>query len=100
MAPVPYEKASGGKVPQPDGKAVPGLVVPKVNNVSGSTAGAGSSTFHEYRAERRREYFRLKHMDESWYVPRDTPARVYGVHNGGGQLGGFDFPIAPHASRG
>ncbi len=67
MAPVPYEKASGGKVPQPDGKPVSGLVVPKVNNVSGSTAGAGSSTFHEYRAERRREYFRLKQMDEDWY---------------------------------
>ena len=71
MAPVPYEKASGGRVPQPDGKPVAGLVVPKVNNVSGSTAGAGSSTFHEYRAERRREYFRLKRLDEDWCVAPD-----------------------------
>lgn len=33
-------------------------------NVQGSSAGAGSGEFHVYKASRRREYERLKAMDE------------------------------------
>ncbi|CAF9923829.1 MAG: hypothetical protein GOMPHAMPRED_003459 [Gomphillus americanus] len=35
-----------------------------VPNVQGSSAGAGSGEFHVYKASRRREYERLKAMDE------------------------------------
>ncbi|KAH8553785.1 hypothetical protein BGW37DRAFT_555812 [Umbelopsis sp. PMI_123] len=35
-----------------------------VRNVQGSSAGAGSGEFHVYRALRRKEYTRLKEMDE------------------------------------
>jgi len=35
-----------------------------VANVQGSSAGAGSGEFHVYKASRRREYERLKMMDE------------------------------------
>ena len=35
-----------------------------MKNVQGSSAGAGSGEFHVYKAARRREYERLKMMDE------------------------------------
>ncbi len=36
----------------------------KVHNVSGSSAGAGSGEFHEFRNNRRKEMFRLEAMDK------------------------------------
>ena len=36
-----------------------------MKNVQGSSAGAGSGEFHVYKASRRREYERLKLMDET-----------------------------------
>ena len=41
-----------------------------VTNVQGSSAGAGSGEFHVYKASRRREYERLKEMDEQ--VKKET----------------------------
>ena len=64
-APVPYDKASGGAQVHPDGKAAGVVRTAAVHNVSGSTAGAGSSHFHNYRLERRREMERLKGMDDA-----------------------------------
>ncbi|QSZ29673.1 hypothetical protein DSL72_004189 [Monilinia vaccinii-corymbosi] len=46
-------------------KRDPGANIPEiVQNVQGSSAGAGSGEFHVYKASRRREYERLKSMDE------------------------------------
>ena len=57
---VPYAEASGGRVPDASGeKGVSGFKFNKVENVSGSNAGAGSGQVHIYRAMRRRENFRL-----------------------------------------
>lgn len=43
----------------------PGSAPPEiVANVQGSSAGAGSGEFHVYKASRRREYERLRAMDE------------------------------------
>ena len=47
--------AAGGLMPPP-----PEIVT----NVQGSSAGAGSGEFHVYKASRRREYERLRRMDE------------------------------------
>ncbi|KAG8160390.1 hypothetical protein KVR01_009926 [Diaporthe batatas] len=46
-----------------------------VTNVQGSSAGAGSGEFHVYKAARRREYERLRIMDEE--VRRETDAREF-----------------------
>lgn len=43
------------------GRAAPPEIV---TNVQGSSAGAGSGEFHVYKASRRREYERLREMDE------------------------------------
>jgi hypothetical protein len=42
-----------------------------VTNVQGSSAGAGSGEFHVYKASRRREYERLKAMDEEVKKDKD-----------------------------
>ncbi|KAH8129780.1 hypothetical protein ACSS6W_003321 [Trichoderma asperelloides] len=42
-----------------------------VSNVQGSSAGAGSGEFHVYKAARRREYERLREMDEEVKRERD-----------------------------
>ncbi|KAF2683148.1 DUF1168-domain-containing protein [Lentithecium fluviatile CBS 122367] len=50
----------------PGSEAKKGLAPPPeiVANVQGSSAGAGSGEFHVYKASRRREYERLRLMDE------------------------------------
>ncbi|KAH6891208.1 hypothetical protein B0T10DRAFT_560465 [Thelonectria olida] len=42
-----------------------------VSNVQGSSAGAGSGEFHVYKASRRREYERLRDMDNSLRREKD-----------------------------
>lgn len=46
-----------------------------VSNVQGSSAGAGSGEFHVYKASRRREYERLRAMDEE--VRKEEDAVVW-----------------------
>ncbi|KAF2006020.1 DUF1168-domain-containing protein [Amniculicola lignicola CBS 123094] len=46
-----------------------------VTNVQGSSAGAGSGEFHVYKASRRREYERLRVMDEE--VKREEEEKAY-----------------------
>jgi len=50
--------------PRPPGTRNPALPPEIVTNVQGSSAGAGSGEFHVYKASRRREYERLRLMDE------------------------------------
>ncbi|GBE80992.1 hypothetical protein SCP_0307150 [Sparassis crispa] len=45
-----------------------------MKNVQGSSAGAGSGEFHVYKASRRREYERLKLMDEKAQKEAETQA--------------------------
>ena len=53
-------------IPTSDASRPRGLAPPPeiVANVQGSSAGAGSGEFHVYKASRRREYERLRLMDE------------------------------------
>ncbi|KAF2871352.1 hypothetical protein BDV95DRAFT_571804 [Massariosphaeria phaeospora] len=54
-----------------------GLAAPPeiVANVQGSSAGAGSGEFHVYKASRRREYERLRLMDEE--VQQEDDQKIY-----------------------
>lgn len=57
--------------------AIPRHVAPEiVANVQGSSAGAGSGEFHVYKASRRREYERLRTMDEE--VKKEEDAEEFG----------------------
>jgi len=42
----------------------PQIKVERINNASGSTAGAGSGDFHQYRIQRRRERARVIQMEK------------------------------------
>ena len=55
--PIP---SSAGLIKKPNLPPPPEIVA----NVQGSSAGAGSGEFHVYKASRRREYERIKMMDE------------------------------------
>ncbi|KAM3065887.1 hypothetical protein ACMFMF_010513 [Clarireedia jacksonii] len=59
---------SGSLVKKNDASHVPEIV----QNVQGSSAGAGSGEFHVYKASRRREYERLKSMDEEVKAEKDA----------------------------
>ncbi|KAG8405183.1 hypothetical protein J3458_021857 [Metarhizium acridum] len=54
-------------IPLPSSTAVKRAAhIPEIyTNVQGSSAGAGSGEFHVYKASRRREYQRLREMDET-----------------------------------
>lgn len=52
------------QIPTGSGSSKSHLPPEVVNNVQGSSAGAGSGEFHVYKAARRREYERLREMDE------------------------------------
>jgi len=64
VAAIPYEQATGGAANAAAGGRG-GARVEKVNNVSGSSAGAGSGEFHLYRKHRRDEEARLAGMARS-----------------------------------
>ncbi|CAK7564220.1 MAG: hypothetical protein SEPTF4163_002107 [Sporothrix epigloea] len=62
------------KVPQSaDVARVRGSGPPEIiSNVQGSSSGAGSGEFHVYKASRRREYARLRQLDEEAAKDRDA----------------------------
>ncbi|GAA5859861.1 hypothetical protein JCM8547_004361 [Rhodosporidiobolus lusitaniae] len=61
-------------IPPKEGGATKTLRAPRemMKNVQGSSAGAGSGEFHVYKQSRRREYERLKIMDEEEEYERTT----------------------------
>lgn len=61
--PGPLSSSSGGA-----SRSAPPEIV---TNVQGSSAGAGSGEFHVYKASRRREYERLREMDEELRREKD-----------------------------
>lgn len=64
------------RIPPPAGtvaRRAVGAAPPEiVTNVQGSSAGAGSGEFHVYKASRRREYERLRRMDDEVRTERAT----------------------------
>ncbi|KAF4468678.1 PRKR-interacting 1 [Fusarium albosuccineum] len=62
---IPESSSSAGTV----SRAAPPEIV---TNVQGSSAGAGSGEFHVYKASRRREYERLREMDEALRREKDS----------------------------
>ncbi|KAF2737401.1 DUF1168-domain-containing protein [Polyplosphaeria fusca] len=62
---IPSSAPSKGLAPPPE----------IVSNVQGSSAGAGSGEFHVYKASRRREYERLRQMDEE--VKREEEEKAF-----------------------
>lgn len=58
----------------PNAAARPQIMVERVDNVSSSTAGAGSGDFHHYRQQRRRERARIFLMEKEH-------EKVYSIHN-------------------
>ncbi|TEA12794.1 PRKR-interacting protein 1-like protein [Colletotrichum sidae] len=62
--------------PAPGAVAKRALAAPPeiVTNVQGSSAGAGSGEFHVYKASRRREYDRLRAMDEELKQEKEQEA--------------------------
>ena len=66
VAKVSYAAATGSKpqaAPGAGGGVSAALRTEKVNNVSGTQAGAGSGTFHTYRHQRYREMLRVEAME-------------------------------------
>jgi hypothetical protein len=59
-------------IPLPSSAVARARHIPEIyTNVQGSSAGAGSGEFHVYKASRRREYERLKEMDDSLKREKD-----------------------------